>query len=126
MPTLSLTTTSSSAWQADDDEIWMRRNSGPSFLDRADPFVVVVVVCKTDVVDSETPVSHSPPSPEEMDWSTHYPEHFGPPAAASASAGSSSLTNKQVEWVDIGCGFGGLVCALAPMYPEALMLGESG
>jgi len=66
-----------------------------------------------------------PPCSSEMDWSVHFPEHFSPPSAATAGAsvGSTALTGKKVEWVDVGCGFGGLVCALAPMYPESLMLG---
>ncbi|QRV75456.1 tRNA (guanine-N(7))-methyltransferase [Ceratobasidium sp. AG-Ba] len=49
-----------------------------------------------------------PPSPEEMDWSAHYP----------------NLPNRPVEFADIGCGFGGLLIALAPLYPETLMLGK--
>ncbi|CAE6444026.1 unnamed protein product [Rhizoctonia solani] len=48
-----------------------------------------------------------PASPEEMDWSPHYPNR----------------PNHRVEFADIGCGFGGLLIALAPMYPETLMLG---
>ncbi|CAE6411219.1 unnamed protein product [Rhizoctonia solani] len=48
-----------------------------------------------------------PASPEEMDWSPHYPNHL----------------DRRVEFADIGCGFGGLLIALAPMYPETLMLG---
>ncbi|ELU37438.1 tRNA (guanine-N7-)-methyltransferase [Rhizoctonia solani AG-1 IA] len=43
----------------------------------------------------------------EMDWSPHYPNRL----------------NHRVEFADIGCGFGGLLIALAPMYPETLMLG---
>ncbi|CAE6404801.1 unnamed protein product [Rhizoctonia solani] len=49
-----------------------------------------------------------PASPEEMDWSPHYPNHL----------------DRRVEFADIGCGFGGLLIALAPMYPETLMLGS--
>jgi tRNA (guanine-N7-)-methyltransferase len=43
-----------------------------------------------------------------MDWSTHFP---------TAAAG------KPVEIADIGCGFGGLLVALAPRLPDTLMLG---
>lgn len=57
----------------------------------------------------------SPQSPEQMDWSVHYPKYFAP----GASSGE-----KQVEWADVGCGFGGLLMALAPQFPETLMLGE--
>ena len=65
--------------------------------------------------------THSPTSPEEMDWSTHYPSFF--PSDPSAS---SSKAPAKVEWADIGCGFGGLLMALAPMFPDTLMLGELG
>ena len=50
-----------------------------------------------------------PASPDEVDWSAYYP----------ASAGSG----KKPEFADVGCGFGGLLIALAPLYPETLMLG---
>jgi len=54
-----------------------------------------------------------PASPDDMDWSTLYPSFF-PPSAPGA---------KRVEWADVGCGFGGLLMALAPQFPETLMLG---
>ncbi|KAI0762029.1 putative methyltransferase [Irpex lacteus] len=50
-----------------------------------------------------------PSSPENMDWAAHYP--------AFAASG------KTPEFADIGCGFGGLLIALAPLYPDTLMLG---
>jgi tRNA G46 methylase TrmB len=31
---------------------------------------------------------------------------------------------KQVEIADIGCGFGGLLVALSPLFPNTLMLGS--
>lgn len=43
-----------------------------------------------------------------MDWSVHFP---GMPEGA------------KVEIADIGCGFGGLIVALAQAMPETLMLG---
>ena len=49
-----------------------------------------------------------PASPAAMDWSVHYP---GIPQGA------------KVEIADIGCGFGGLIVALAQAMPETLMLG---
>jgi tRNA (guanine-N7-)-methyltransferase len=46
-----------------------------------------------------------------MDWTNLYP--------------STILTShKRVEIVDIGCGFGGLLFALATRFPQTLMLGE--
>lgn len=53
----------------------------------------------------------SPASPDQMDWSVHYPKYFPP-------------GEKKVEWADVGCGFGGLLMALAPQFPDTLMLGE--
>jgi len=51
-----------------------------------------------------------PVCPKEMDWKPYYPE---------------DLLKKggKVEFADIGCGYGGLLVALAPLFPETLMLG---
>lgn len=45
--------------------------------------------------------------------SKHFPAHFLPGTSA----------RKQVEFADIGCGFGGLLIRLATVYPDKLMLG---
>jgi tRNA (guanine-N7-)-methyltransferase len=50
-----------------------------------------------------------------MDWSTHYPAY-----AILEQAGKMS---KRVTVADIGCGFGGLLVALSPVLPEALIVG---
>ncbi|KAH9950700.1 putative methyltransferase-domain-containing protein [Amylocystis lapponica] len=50
-----------------------------------------------------------PSSPETLDWSVHYPAFVG--------------TGKNPEFADVGCGFGGLLIALAPLFPDTLMLG---
>ncbi|BFZ60116.1 tRNA (guanine-N(7)-)-methyltransferase (tRNA(m7G46)-methyltransferase) [Saitoella coloradoensis] len=55
-----------------------------------------------------------PASPGDMDWSPLYPAYFPPPAEGS---------QRQVEVVDIGCGYGGLLMELAPEFPDKLMLG---
>lgn len=47
-----------------------------------------------------------------MDWSAHYPDFFT--GAADAN---------KVEVADVGCGFGGLLFALAPLMPDTLVLG---
>ncbi|KAE8212861.1 hypothetical protein CF327_g3562 [Tilletia walkeri] len=76
-----------------------------------------------------------PASPAHMDWSVHYPAYFPSPSEEASSASSSSsrlphatgvvstTSGKKVEFVDIGCGFGGLLMDLAPVFPDKLMLG---
>ncbi|XP_071399214.1 tRNA (guanine-N(7)-)-methyltransferase [Centroberyx affinis] len=56
-----------------------------------------------------------PVCPEEMDWSQLYPHFF---------TGSQSETEaSQVEFADIGCGYGGLLVELSPLFPDKLILG---
>ena len=43
-----------------------------------------------------------------MDWTTHYP---------------NATPSQRVEIADVGCGFGGLLFALAPLHPNTLILG---
>uniref|UniRef100_A0A1I7YCZ6 tRNA (guanine-N(7)-)-methyltransferase n=1 Tax=Steinernema glaseri TaxID=37863 RepID=A0A1I7YCZ6_9BILA len=49
-----------------------------------------------------------PRTPKEMDWSPYYGEV--PPSS-------------KVEFVDVGCGYGGLLMKLSPMFPDKLMVG---
>ena len=44
-----------------------------------------------------------------IDWSEHYP--------------AFSASGKTPEFADIGCGFGGLLVALSPLFPDTLMIG---
>ncbi|TMW57198.1 hypothetical protein Poli38472_003123 [Pythium oligandrum] len=58
------------------------------------------------------PLSHNdsfeyPLTPEVMDWSVYYP----------------GIENPSVDFLDIGCGFGGLTVALGDLFPEKLTLG---
>lgn len=72
----------------------------------------------------------SPSSPSDMDWSTHYPafvqssNHDNGNDSNDANLQPKSLTN-QIEIADIGCGFGGLLVALSPAFPDTLILGRS-
>jgi tRNA (guanine-N7-)-methyltransferase len=61
-------------------------------------------------------------SPATMDWSTHYPTLFDAPATEGEGSGVGK--GKRVEFADVGCGFGGLLISLAPLFPETLMLGK--
>jgi len=61
-----------------------------------------------------------------MDWTTYYPAFRSSPA--ESNIGEQPILppkiSKDVEVADIGCGFGGLLVALAPKLPDTLMLGK--
>ncbi|XP_064479544.1 tRNA (guanine-N(7)-)-methyltransferase-like [Ornithodoros turicata] len=48
-----------------------------------------------------------PPSPDDMDWIQHFPQG----------------DEKEVQFADIGCGYGGLLVELSPLFPDVLMVG---
>ncbi|KAF8520266.1 putative methyltransferase [Hysterangium stoloniferum] len=50
-----------------------------------------------------------PSTPNNFDMTAHFPAY--------------QLATKRPEFADIGCGFGGLLIALAPLFPDTLMLG---
>lgn len=69
-----------------------------------------------------------PVRPEEMEWAEYYPEYFEPLPLESSHDDIKDLTEvkkqeHQVEFADIGCGYGGLLVALSPLFPNTLMLG---
>lgn len=55
-----------------------------------------------------------PVCPEEMDWSELYPDFF---------TDDSEKDVARVEFADIGCGYGGLLVELSPLFPDKLILG---
>jgi tRNA (guanine-N7-)-methyltransferase len=69
-----------------------------------------------------------------MDWSPYYPAFVAPEASNSGNTYTEVAADeentripklvKDVEVADIGCGFGGLLVALAPKLPDKLLLGE--
>ncbi|RDW94129.1 tRNA (guanine46-N7)-methyltransferase [Aspergillus mulundensis] len=63
-----------------------------------------------------------PLSPAHMDWSKHFPAFVNPDPTQTNLAGTRKLL-RDVEVVDIGCGFGGLLVGLAPVLPDSLMVG---
>lgn len=65
----------------------------------------------------------SPMSPAHMDWAPHYPAFVDPNLSNVNLSGARKLL-KDVEVVDIGCGYGGLLVGLAPLLPETLMVGK--
>jgi tRNA (guanine-N7-)-methyltransferase len=71
-----------------------------------------------------------------MDWASLYPEYAKHQKQEAGEAQDDTNDNneearrereaitKNVEIADIGCGFGGLLFALAPKFPDTLILGE--
>ncbi|KAF3019743.1 tRNA (guanine-N(7)-)-methyltransferase (tRNA(m7G46)-methyltransferase) [Neopestalotiopsis sp. 37M] len=73
-----------------------------------------------------------PATPAEMDWSPYFPAYVAdseelPDAGAHAEEEQALTAPKRlkqdVEIIDIGCGFGGLLVAMGPAVPKSLMLG---
>lgn len=64
-----------------------------------------------------------------MDWTAYYPafvrQHEESQATEAETLPVSKGLTKQVEVADIGCGFGGLLFALAPEMPDTLILGAN-
>ncbi|TMS35564.1 hypothetical protein L596_002942 [Steinernema carpocapsae] len=50
-----------------------------------------------------------PRTPQEMEWSGYYDD--------------TDMTGRRVEFVDVGCGYGGLLMKLSPMFPDQFMVG---
>jgi tRNA (guanine-N7-)-methyltransferase len=65
----------------------------------------------------------SPISPAHMDWGSHFPAFIDPDFTKITVTGAQKLV-KDVEVVDIGCGYGGLLVGLAPLMPDVLMVGK--
>jgi tRNA (guanine-N7-)-methyltransferase len=57
-----------------------------------------------------------------MDWAEYYPAYVAPDDQVQNTDGPKKF-NKDVTVADIGCGFGGLLVALAPVLPDELLLG---
>ena len=55
-----------------------------------------------------------------MDWAEHYPAY----AVPNEDGQALRRLTKDVTIADIGCGFGGLLVALAPQLSSDLLLGS--
>lgn len=49
-----------------------------------------------------------------MDWTAHYPDRVDE---------KTGQLKSPVRFADVGCGFGGLLISLAPMFPDTQILG---
>ena len=72
--------------------------------------------------------SPSPASPELMDWASHYPAYIAPSTGLNEPLDLPETRirplSRDITVADIGCGFGGLLVALAPKLPDELLLGR--
>lgn len=65
-----------------------------------------------------------PTSPAEANWSDHFPAFFSDISAESGPPEAKKCKHaRAVEFVDIGCGYGGLLIKLSSLFPDTLMLG---
>lgn len=60
-----------------------------------------------------------PIKPDLMNWNSLYPFYF----PFNKESKEDNDAKKCVEFVDIGCGYGGLLVTLSPMFPDNLILG---
>ncbi|OWF36387.1 tRNA (guanine-N(7)-)-methyltransferase [Mizuhopecten yessoensis] len=76
--------------------------------------------------------AHSNPipiRPDTMDWSEYYPEFCKPLPNTKHDDEENDMETSdkgrlpRVEFADIGCGYGGLLVQLSPIFPDSLMLG---
>nr|XP_002736862.2 PREDICTED: tRNA (guanine-N(7)-)-methyltransferase-like [Saccoglossus kowalevskii] len=63
-----------------------------------------------------------PVSPDAMDWSEYYPKYFTQ-SKTSQEDQATEVKLHEVKFADIGCGYGGLLVELSPLFPDTLMLG---
>ena len=64
-----------------------------------------------------------PRTPQEMNWTPHYPEEPEDPEAEDPGTTPVVVRDPLVRFADIGCGYGGLLIQLSPMFPDKRMLG---
>ncbi|XP_038975328.1 tRNA (guanine-N(7)-)-methyltransferase-like [Phoenix dactylifera] len=67
--------------------------------------------------DSHFPI---PIIPADMDYSQHFPYFF---PSRSSDDDDGSAPPRKIRFADIGCGFGGLLVGLSPLFPDTLMIG---
>ncbi|KAK5949212.1 tRNA (guanine-N(7)-)-methyltransferase (tRNA(m7G46)-methyltransferase) [Knufia fluminis] len=89
----------------------------------ANPFSDHALIPHIVEIEGLTVHLHSPASPQHMDWSTHFPAFKAQSTEAEGTPSNPPTMTRQVEIADIGCGFGGLVVALSPLFPTTLMIG---
>ncbi|VAI72456.1 unnamed protein product [Triticum turgidum subsp. durum] len=69
--------------------------------------------------DSHFPI---PISPDDVDLSQHYPRYF-PADKGEHGDGDGDAEAPRIRFADVGCGFGGLLVGLSPLFPDKLMIG---
>ncbi|KAK9843552.1 hypothetical protein WJX81_008511 [Elliptochloris bilobata] len=72
---------------------------------------------------SDMRASDAPTTPADVDWAALYPAYFSSDEAAQGSSRARQPGEPTVRFVDVGCGFGGLLVRLSPLFPDTLILG---
>jgi tRNA (guanine-N7-)-methyltransferase len=82
-----------------------------------------------------TPFFPFPPHPSYVDWKLHFPLHYGGDLEDNFKiycntdehpcSYDKKIINqvRNVDFLDIGCGYGGLLFGLAPLFPTKLIFG---
>ena len=81
-----------------------------------------------------SPRARSPLRPDAYDWESHYPEFFErhrkkasadvrDAASGDTAAEPTGYSPPLVRFADVGCGFGGLLVRLSPLFPDDLAVG---
>jgi tRNA (guanine-N7-)-methyltransferase len=62
-----------------------------------------------------------PITPDDFDLSQHYPRYYQAEKKGERSDGE--VEAPLIRFADVGCGFGGLLVGLSPVFPDKLMIG---
>lgn len=85
-------------------------------------------------------IDEYPATPDHVDWAVHFPKVFGRPedsqplslntsqfplrySGAPVNEKLNGRAGPAVKFLDVGCGYGGLLVALGLKFPDTLMLG---
>ena len=102
-----------------------RRESAPA----APPYARTRSAPRIPLTFPSSSRARSPLRPDAYDWESHYPEFFAKhrkksaDAEASGDAAAGPYSPPLVRFADVGCGFGGLLVRLSPLFPDDLAVG---
>ena len=94
-----------------------RGGTTTSSLPRCRPLTVLDI---SDAFETFCFCASRPLRPEEYNWEAHYPEFF----EKARAKGGDAAEKPMVRFADVGCGFGGLLVRLSPLFPDQLAVGR--